>query len=103
MDPDANLREQIELAKFLVEANHCGSDFLNNAERLGAWKAVVDDRSQTTSLVAIQGPRSAEILAPLTDIDLASLRYYAIAQGNVAGVPALVRRDPDRLAGEAPP
>ena len=62
------------------------------AERLGTWKAVVDDRSLTTSLVAIQGPRSVEILGPVTDVDLTEVRYYAIAQGNVAGVPALVAR-----------
>jgi len=43
MDPDANLREQIELAKFLVEANHCGSDFLNNAERLGELVLALDE------------------------------------------------------------
>ena len=60
--------------------------------RLGGWRAVLDDRSLATSLVAIQGPRSAGILAPLTDVDLAGLRYYAIAEGTVAGIPALVAR-----------
>jgi aminomethyltransferase len=80
--------------RFLVVANAGNAGVVSDelAERLGTWKAVVDDRSQTTSLVAIQGPRSADILAPLTDVDLASLRYYAIAQGSVAGVPALVAR-----------
>ncbi len=29
---------------------------------------------------------------PLTDVDLDGLRYYAIAEGNVAGIPALVAR-----------
>ena len=62
------------------------------ADRLRSWKAVLDDRSLATSLVAIQGPRAAEVLAPLTDIDLTSLRYYAIAQGTVAGIPAHVAR-----------
>jgi aminomethyltransferase len=80
--------------RFLVVANAGNAGVVSDelAERLGAWKAVVDDRSQTTSLVAIQGPRSAEILGPVTDVDLSELRYYAIAQGNVAGVPALVAR-----------
>jgi aminomethyltransferase len=45
-----------------------------------------------TALVAIQGPRSAAILAPLTDVALDELRFYAIAEGNVAGIPALVAR-----------
>ena len=30
--------------------------------------------------------------APLTDVDLAALRYYAIAEGQAAGMPALVAR-----------
>jgi aminomethyltransferase len=33
-----------------------------------------------------------EILAPLTDVDIASIPYYGIAEGAVAGVPALVAR-----------
>ena len=42
------------------------------------------------------GPaRRVEILAPLTDVDLAALRYYAIAEGQVAGDPGA--RRPDRL------
>ena len=35
---------------------------------------------------------AAGILAPLTDVDLAALRYYGIATGMVAGTPALVAR-----------
>jgi aminomethyltransferase len=55
-------------------------------------RLVLDDRSLATALVAIQGPRAAGILAPLTDVALDGLRYYAIAEGQVAGVPALVAR-----------
>ena len=55
-------------------------------------RAVLDDRSLATALCAVQGPRSVEILAPLTDVDLGALRYYAIADGHVAGIRALVAR-----------
>jgi aminomethyltransferase len=80
--------------RFLVVANAGNATTVSDelAVRLGSWRAVLDDRSLATSLVAIQGPRSAEVLAPLTDVDLASLRYYAIAEGQVAGVRALVAR-----------
>lgn len=80
--------------RFLVVANasnaHVVSDAL--AERLRPFKAVLDDRSLITALVAIQGPRSVGIVRPLTGIDLDGLRYYAIAEGSVAGIPALVAR-----------
>ena len=55
-------------------------------------RAVLDDRSLATALVAIQGPRAAEILAPLHDVDLGALRYYAIAEG--PGRPASRRSSP---------
>ena len=80
--------------RFLVVAN-AGNAVIVSEElgrRLGDWRAVLDDRSLVTSLVAVQGPRSAEVLAPLTDVDLGALKYYAIVEGTVAGIPALVAR-----------
>src|SRR5688500_3304866 len=80
--------------RFLVVANasnaHIVSDTL--VERLSGHRAVLDDRSLAMGLCAAQGPRSVEIVAPLTDIDVGGLRYYAIAEGRVAGIPALVAR-----------
>jgi aminomethyltransferase len=61
-------------------------------ERLEGHEAAMDDASLRTSLVAVQGPRAAELLTPLTDVDLTSLKYYAIAEGHAAGQPALVAR-----------
>src|SRR5258706_4862693 len=81
-------------ARFLVVANAGNAATVSDtlAERLGGWKAVLDDRSLATSLVAIQGPLAASILAPITTIDLGALKYYAIVEGEVAGLPALVAR-----------
>jgi aminomethyltransferase len=80
--------------RFLVVANAGNAQVVSDAlvERLAGFKAVLDDRSLATALVAVQGPRSVEILRPLTDVDLDALRYYAIAEGQVAGIPALVAR-----------
>ena len=80
--------------RFLVVANAGNAAAVSDelADRLGGWRAVLDDRSMATSLVAIQGPRSIDVLRSLTDVNLDALRYYAIASGSVAGVPALVAR-----------
>jgi aminomethyltransferase len=80
--------------RFLVVANAGNAGIVSDelVARLETRRAVLDDRSLATSLVAIQGPRAAEVLAPLTEIDVAGLRYYAIAEGQVAGIPALVAR-----------
>jgi aminomethyltransferase len=80
--------------RFLVVANASNAQVVSDllAERIEAFKAVLDDSSLVTALVAIQGPRSVGIVRPLTDVDLDALRYYAIAEGYVAGIPALVAR-----------
>src|SRR6478735_8857962 len=80
--------------RFLVVANASNARTVSDAlaERLAKFKAVLDDRSLATALVAMQGPRSLEIVRPLTDVDLDAVRYYAIAEGTVAGIPALVAR-----------
>jgi aminomethyltransferase len=80
--------------RFMVVANAGNAVAVSDAmtERLEGCQAVLDDRSLATGLVAIQGPRAAGVLAPLTDVALDGLRYYAIAEGHVAGIPALVAR-----------
>jgi aminomethyltransferase len=80
--------------RFMVVANASNARTVSDAlaERIAGFGAVLDDRSLATGLVAIQGPRSVEILQPLADVDLASIRYYGIAEGSVAGIPALVAR-----------
>ncbi|HZM72275.1 MAG TPA: glycine cleavage system aminomethyltransferase GcvT [Candidatus Polarisedimenticolia bacterium] len=85
---------RLAVDRFLVVANASNAAVVSDAlaERIGSFKAVLDDRSLDTSLVAVQGPEAAAILARVTDVDLAALRYYAIAEGTVAGQPALVAR-----------
>lgn len=55
-------------------------------------QCAVVDRTPHRALIAVQGPRAAEILAPLVDVDLTALRYYASARGSIEGVPTLVAR-----------
>jgi aminomethyltransferase len=80
--------------EFMVVAN--ASNYEKVAEELEnrskAYDAVVDDRSQQYALIAVQGPRSQEILATLTDADLAGLKYYAGLAGLVDGRQALIAR-----------
>ncbi len=80
--------------QFLVVANASNATVVSDAlaERFDGTRAVLDDHSLATGLVAIQGPRSVEALRPLTDVDLEALRYYAMADGEVAGIRAQVAR-----------
>jgi aminomethyltransferase len=56
--------------------------------------AYVTNITSGTAYLSIQGPRSRETLAKLTDVDLATnaLPYYHATKGVVAEVPALISR-----------
>ncbi|MCG5220556.1 glycine cleavage system aminomethyltransferase GcvT [Streptosporangium soli] len=79
---------------FMVVAN--ASNYLRVAAELTTrsepYDVVVEDRSEEYALIAVQGPRSVEIVAKLTDADLAGLKYYAGLPGAVAGFDALIAR-----------
>lgn len=48
------------------------------------------DISDKTSLLAIQGPKAADALQSLTEIDLASMEYYTFKKGTFAGIENVV-------------
>jgi len=52
----------------------------------------LDDVSDRWCQIALQGPRSQEILKSLTDVPLAAIKYYGFVRGEVAGVPCIVSR-----------
>jgi aminomethyltransferase len=43
--------------------------------------------SEQTTLLAVQGPKAAEVLQSLTDTDLSSIPYYRFKRGEFAGAP----------------
>jgi aminomethyltransferase len=58
-------------------------DWISKYNDMGADMKNISDR---TSLLAIQGPKAAEALQSLTDIDLASMEYYTFQKGKFAGI-----------------
>jgi aminomethyltransferase len=63
-----------------------------HVQRHAGPDARVQDRSDETGLLALQGPASARILAALAQPDPGALRRFRFAEGRVAGRPALVSR-----------
>jgi aminomethyltransferase len=80
--------------EFLVVANAANTAVVAAAlrERAAGHQAQVDDRTGDYALIAIQGPHAARILAPLTDIGLDQVRYYAGQRAVVAGRDVLLAR-----------
>lgn len=52
----------------------------------------VEDISETTAAVSLQGPLSREILSLATGVDLASLKYFRMTLGSVRGIPIAISR-----------
>lgn len=50
------------------------------------FEARMTNISDDTGLLAVQGPKAAEALQSLTDIDLGSMKYYTFAKGRFAGI-----------------
>ncbi|HPC86450.1 MAG TPA: glycine cleavage system aminomethyltransferase GcvT [Smithellaceae bacterium] len=56
------------------------------------FDASLSDVSDRTGKLDLQGPRSEEILQPLTPADLKTLRFYWFIPSQVAGIPAIISR-----------
>ena len=81
-----------EPGRYLVVANASNTPLVLEELRARCKPAVVTDETEQTALIAVQGPNAQGILAPLTGLDPAALRYYAGAYADVAGRPAWVAR-----------
>lgn len=85
--------------RFLVIANAGNREVVaaSLVERTAGFDVAVDDVSDAYALVALQGPRSVEILAAVADLahvepPLSELAYYAWSSARFAGTDVLVLR-----------
>ena len=85
-------RYDAERLMLVVNASNAEKDLAHVLRYKGDFDCTVEDASEATALLAVQGPRAAEVLAPLTDVDLSAIAYYWFAEGAVAGVPCTVSR-----------
>ena len=74
-----------------VNASNQEKDFehIDNANR---WHAKVEFASERYAQLAIQGPKALPTLQKLTRTDLAAIKYYHFADGEVLGVWARIAR-----------
>ncbi|KQR44742.1 glycine cleavage system protein T [Frigoribacterium sp. Leaf164] len=86
---------------FLVVANASNRDaaFSALATRASGFDVTVDDESDDTALIAIQGPEAEGVLDELVtsdrlqpDAPLSTLRYYRVLQGTFDDAPVLIAR-----------
>jgi len=71
----------------VVNASNIDKDWDHISRYNAGIGARMTNLSEGMSLFAVQGPNAAQVLQPLTDIDLAPMKYYTFAEGTFAGVP----------------
>jgi aminomethyltransferase len=69
----------------VVNASNIEKDW-NWIQQYNTKEVEMHNISDKTSLLAVQGPKAAEALQSLTDVDLASMEYYTFVKGQFAGV-----------------
>lgn len=68
----------------VVNASNIEKDW-NWIQKHNSWGVEMKDISDQTSLLAVQGPKAAEALQSLTDVDLKNMAYYTFDKGTFAG------------------
>jgi aminomethyltransferase len=77
----------------VVNAGNIDKDYAWIAARVQeTGDAAVVNSSDRYALIAIQGPRAQRILQSLTGVDLAGIKYYWFAHGEIAGVRGTISR-----------
>ncbi len=76
----------------VVNAANIAKDFTWITSNTGGLDVEVVDKSDTYSLLAIQGPQSLATLQKLTEVDLSLMSYYTFSCGILAGVEMVISR-----------
>ena len=77
----------------VVNASHIARDYEWIAEQIKpVGDAVAVDSSSRYALFAVQGPKALEVLQPLTGVELAGMKYYWFAHGEIANVRGTISR-----------
>lgn len=77
--------EENNVYMLVVNASNIEKDW-NWISKFNTKKVEMQDISERTCLLAIQGPNATKILQPLTEMDILNLKYYTFEKGVFAGV-----------------
>lgn len=80
--------------RYLIVANASNARIVCSTlrDRFDGYVATLRDASSDWALLAVQGPRAAAIIGELADVDVPSLKYYAIDPAHLADHDVLLAR-----------
>ncbi len=76
----------------VVNAGNIDKDFAWVEKQAGDFHVQVTNQSDTTALLALQGPEAQSILQALTKVDLSTILYYHCEPGLVNGINCTISR-----------
>lgn len=78
--------------RLVVNGANLAKDWEHLTALVPRFDVRLEDESDEIGLIALQGPRAQEILAPLCSEDLDPVGFYEFTEGTVAGVPGVISR-----------
>ncbi|MFW6089804.1 MAG: glycine cleavage system aminomethyltransferase GcvT [Gemmatimonadota bacterium] len=78
--------------RLVVNAANRGKDWEHCKAEAARFDVRLEDESDGVALIALQGPRAQEILAPLCTDPIDPIGFYQFRQGHVAGAPCVISR-----------
>ncbi|HEY0967752.1 MAG TPA: glycine cleavage system aminomethyltransferase GcvT [Opitutaceae bacterium] len=75
-----------------INAGNIDKDVAWITEQARGFAVTIRNRSDDYALLAIQGPKAAEIVQTLTGAKLGAVKYYHFVEGTVAGIQCLISR-----------
>lgn len=76
----------------VINAGNRDKDIAHLSAHMKGFDCTMEDVSDATALLAIQGPQAPAVVASLSDVRLDGVKYYWFTEGNVAGVPCIISR-----------
>ncbi len=78
--------------RLVVNAANRAKDWKHCSAEAARFDVRLEDESDGVALIAVQGPRAQEILAPLCTDPIDPIGFYEFRQGHVAGAPCVISR-----------
>jgi aminomethyltransferase len=85
---------KVDEGKYLLVVNAASKEKdLRHMEKVGAGlNFKIDDITEATTMIAVQGPSAVEALQPLTPLPLAAMKRFTHAFSTVKGIQAVITR-----------
>ena len=76
-----------ECVRLVINASNIEADLSYLHEHAAGYDITIEDRTDATTMIAIQGPEAVAILAEACSTDLSEIGYYRFGRSNLCSIP----------------